>query len=89
MNMRRAEHLVLSHVVREREGIGLLQPEPLARCNESESQRQTSHDVTCNRDAGGGILLEDSIHDTAPCADENDEDEEGVDLTSRKVSMMP
>lgn len=86
--MRRAEHLVHPHVVREREGIGLLQPKPLARCNERESQRQTSQDVTCYREAGGGIVFQDSIYDAAPCTEENDEDEEGVDLAGRKVSMV-
>jgi hypothetical protein len=80
IHIRGAEHLVRFHVVREREGIGLLEPEPLARCNKRESQRQASQDVTGDREAGAGIPFQDGVHDTAPCTAENDEDEEGVDL---------
>jgi hypothetical protein len=72
MNMRRAEHQVLIHVVLERERIGLLQPQPLARGKKRENHQQTSQDVSCDREARDGILFQDGIRGAAPCADEND-----------------
>jgi hypothetical protein len=45
--MRRAKHLIGLHVIRKGEGVGLLQPDPLARGNKRDSQRQTSQDVRC------------------------------------------
>jgi hypothetical protein len=84
IDIRRAEHLVLLDVVREREGIGLLQPKPLARCNDRDNQRQRSQDISCDREAGTGIVFEHGIHDAAPGADKNDEDQEGVNLAGRE-----
>jgi hypothetical protein len=87
--MRRAEHQIGLHVIRKGEGVWFLQPEPLARCNKRDTQRQTSQDVACHREAGGDIVSQHSIRDAAPSAEENYEDEGGVDLAGRKMRVLP
>ena len=80
VDIRRADHLVRLHVVGEREGVGLLQPEPLARRNERQRQRHAGQDVAGHREAGAGVGFQDGVRDAAAGAGEDDQDEEGVDF---------